>query len=132
MCQLLQNCNTHPTFFTVVAMPLSNPPNPTISSLSKLDSVERNALLQSLSAYATKPTSPTNAYIDCFPAANNPRFYRGYGDNAQYWIGDHGLPLTLAFPALLRTTGKFVRSAPYFNLNTSAHVCIYKYLQYSL
>jgi hypothetical protein len=74
---------------------------------------------QSLIAYSQKPNSPSDSFLAIFPPENNPRFFSGGGDNAQYWVGLEGEVLTLAFPALFHATGKFVKMSPYFNMHNA-------------
>ena len=82
------------------------------------------ALNQSLIAYSTKPNTPTNDFIEKFSSSNNSCPFCSLGNNANYWIGNNGQVLMMSFSALLHTTGRFIKSASYFNLNTSNGVCI--------
>ena len=93
-------------------------------SLSKLDPTQTHDLYQSLTAYATKLNLPTNAYLDSFPAVNHPQPHCESGDNVQYWIGKNGQILTMAFSVLLHTLEKFVKTVPYFDLNTINYICV--------
>jgi hypothetical protein len=91
------------------------------SSPSELDTLLAT-LYTSLEAYSDRPDTASDALLSKFPVDNNPRLFREYGDHAQYWIGDKGQVLTLTFPAILNTSRKFVKSSPYFNLNTGKEV----------
>ena len=47
---------------------------------------------------------------------NNPCKVKSEKDNALYWVRSDGSPLSLSFPAILDTHGKYGRTGPYFNM----------------
>ena len=98
-------------------LPTAHSPSPTISEKSEQD--PHSPLYRSLESCLSQPDVVSPKWMDTLgDLANNPRKLSTapYNDGSLHWMNTDDNVLSMAFPAVLRTSGKYARIGPYFNL----------------
>ena len=96
-------------------------PSPSHSNNSSTasDASSHGPLYQSLEECLKHPRCISNKWLnEVSDVQNSPRTLKNapYNDGALYWVDEDNNLLSMAFPAVLETDGKFSKIGPYFNL----------------
>ena len=120
--------DVHPSFFLSPHQNMSadNLPNRTPSpsqsnddSTTASDTSNHGPLYRSLEECLKHPRCISNKWLDEVSTVDNsprPLKTAPYNDGASYWVDKDNDILTMSFPAVLETDGKFSKIGPYFNL----------------